>query len=71
MAKKIPKTKAERVANITRRAHTLFGEFNGRKWLKSKIMSLGGQRPIDLAKTARGYQRVDTILDAIESGAFL
>jgi uncharacterized protein (DUF2384 family) len=67
----IPKTKAEQVAKISRRARKIFRKEDVEKWLYSKIRILRGRRPIDLLGTARGYREVDSLLDSIESGAFL
>lgn len=41
-----------------------------RLWLTSPIVSLGGERPIDLLDTVRGYERVKNKLLQIEYGTF-
>ena len=37
-------------------------------WIQSEIPSLGGERPIDLVGTTKGYEDVINVLNAIEYG---
>lgn len=39
-------------------------------WLTSPILALGGERPIDVLNTVRGYERVKNKLLQIEYGTF-
>ncbi len=41
-----------------------------REWLTSPILSLGGERPIDLLETVKGYERVKSKLMQIEYGTY-
>lgn len=45
-------------------------EQEARLWLTSPILSLGGERPVDLLNTVRGYERVKNKLLQIEYGTF-
>ena len=48
----------------------LGGAEEGREWLQSPILSLGGSRPIDLLDSITGYERARTKLMQIEYGTY-
>lgn len=48
----------------------LGSEAQAREWLTSQILSLGGERPIDLLETVKGYERVKNKLLQIEYGTY-
>lgn len=48
----------------------LGGGSQARAWLTSSIVSLGGERPIDLLETVKGYERVKNKLLQIEYGTY-
>lgn len=54
--------------DLGQRVHGSADEAGG--WLTSPILSLGGQRLIDLLRSVRGYERVKDKLLHIEYGAF-
>lgn len=51
-------------------SRVLGSEHEARLWLTSPILSLGGERPIDLLDTVKGYERVKNKLLQIEYGTF-
>ncbi len=48
----------------------LGSEAKAREWLTSPILSLSGERPIDLLETVKGYERVKNKLLQIEYGTY-
>ena len=48
----------------------LGSEAKAREWLTSPVLSLGGERPIDLLETVKGYERVKNKLLQIEYGTY-
>lgn len=48
----------------------LGGQHEAREWLTSPILSLGGEQPLALLDTVRGYERVKNKLLQIEYGTF-
>ena len=62
--------KIMRVLRATRRAEEVFGDKNeGRGWLTSEVVALGGRRPLDLLDTQDGYELVQDELERILFGA--
>jgi len=63
--------KVEMLDSLIDLAQRILGsEEEAREWLTSPILSLGGERPIDLLATVRGYERVKNKLLQIEYGTF-
>lgn len=42
----------------------------GKRWMHSEIVALGGKRPIDVAKTAEGFELCRTVLGRLEYGVY-
>lgn len=53
-----------------RAAEVLEDEKAAQRWMKSEIVALGLKRPIDVAKTAEGYELCCTILGRLEHGVY-
>lgn len=51
-------------------SRVLGSDAEARLWLTSPILSLGGERPIELLDTVRGYERVKNKLLQIEYGTY-
>ena len=59
-----------RVLRATRRAEEVFGDKEeGRAWITSEVLALGGRRPLDLLDTQDGYELVTDELGRIVFGA--
>lgn len=51
-------------------AEVLEDEHSAERWMRSEIIALGMKRPIDVAKTADGYELCRTILGRVEHGVY-
>jgi putative toxin-antitoxin system antitoxin component (TIGR02293 family) len=67
-------TEGERAVRIMRLfdlARQVFGtDENTRRWFKSRILALGGQTPLEFAKTEPGAREVENVIGRIEDGIF-
>jgi putative toxin-antitoxin system antitoxin component (TIGR02293 family) len=53
-----------------RAAEVLEDEKAAQRWMRTEIIALGMKRPIDVAKSAEGYELCCTILDRLEHGVY-
>ena len=67
-------TEGERAVRIMRLfdlARQVFGtDENTRRWFNSRIPALGGQTPLEFAKTEPGAREVENVIGRIEDGIF-
>jgi putative toxin-antitoxin system antitoxin component (TIGR02293 family) len=67
----VPTNQRERIRMLRRIAsRVLEDEGAARRWMRSEVKAIGGLRPIDVGKTASGYQEVRAILGRIEYGVY-
>jgi putative toxin-antitoxin system antitoxin component (TIGR02293 family) len=72
---KLPPDESERLLRFSRVLHTSLEIFEGNhegalKWLRAKNRALGGETPLDMARTEIGAREVEKLIGRLEHGVF-